>query len=90
MLLVELPESGTDYHQRPHPIYYIAAFSVSREFNLIAVPLFEIFEGSSRFGSLVASLPLVLSKTELLPVPRNESLDNVKEEKQAFNDAMVE
>lgn len=45
---------------------------MSREFNLIAVPLFEIFEGSSRFGSLVASLPLVLSKTELLPVPRKE------------------
>jgi len=42
---------------------------VSREFNLIAVPLFEIFESSSRFGSLVAGLPHLLSRFELLPVP---------------------
>lgn len=41
---------------------------MSRAYNLIAVPLFEIFENSQRFGPLVASLPHVLSRLDLSPV----------------------
>lgn len=41
---------------------------MSRAYNLIAVPLFEIYENSQRFGPLVASLPHVLSRLDLSPV----------------------
>lgn len=45
---------------------------MAKGFNLIAVPLFEIFENSSRFGPLIASLPHLLSRLDFVPVAQSD------------------
>jgi hypothetical protein len=45
---------------------------MAKGFNLVAVPLFEIFENSSRFGPLIASLPHLLSRLDSVPIPQSD------------------
>ncbi|CAJ0571958.1 unnamed protein product, partial [Mesorhabditis spiculigera] len=48
LLLVQLPEKAT--------------FSVPRNYKLIAVPLYELYDNSTCYGPLISSLPTTLSR----------------------------
>ena len=59
-------------HTPTHPrrVYLVTIpprfqFSVPRNFKLLAVPLFELYENTRRYGSVLASLPQSLSRYSL-------------------------
>lgn len=52
LFLVQLPER--------------ALFAVPKNYKLVAAPLFELYDNSTGYGNLIASLPQVLSRYELM------------------------
>ena len=38
---------------------------IPRNFKIVAVPLFDLYENSSRYGAILASLPSLLSRFRL-------------------------
>jgi hypothetical protein len=42
--------------------YYLCCRQVPKNYNLVAVPLFELYDNYSRYGPVIASIPSMLSR----------------------------
>jgi cleavage and polyadenylation specificity factor subunit 5 len=62
LFLVELPEKGLDLCNFNAHCWISAYFAVPKNFKLVAAPLFELFDNSNGYGSLISSLPQNLSR----------------------------
>lgn len=64
---------------------------VPRNAKLIAVPLFELYENTTRFGMVISALPHILSRFKLtlagspLAIEQPPTSDELREGEQAVN-----
>ncbi len=52
-------------------------FAVPKNYKLLAVPMFELYDNMARYGAQIASLPFLLSRVSFNPLSGNEDGDSV-------------
>ena len=57
--------SSSLHRQGAFSLIKIDAVQIPRNFKIVAVPLFDLYENSSRYGAILASLPGLLSRFRL-------------------------
>ena len=64
LYLVPLPPKSESPNQSAliHPSCFAAKFAVPKSVNLVAVPVFELYDNVAQFGPIIASIPQLMSR----------------------------